>query len=94
MKMAMACAHLLISGLVQGVFYRASAQEEGLRLGLRGWVRNVSTGDVEAEVEGPEEAIDRFIEWCKTGPRGAEVSDVKVTRKPHQDHYKTFTILR
>ncbi len=69
--------HLLISGRVQGVNYRWSAQTEARRLGLTGWVRNLPTEEVEAVAEGQKEALEEFIRWCHQGPRLALVSAVK-----------------
>lgn len=86
--------HLLIHGEVQGVCYRATAREEGTRLGLRGFVRNLSSGDVEAEVEGPEAVVEEFVAWCRHGPPAAVVSDVEVERREYQGEFKGFGILR
>lgn len=71
-------ARVFVSGKVQGVFYRASTQEEALRQGLAGWVRNLPDGQVEAVFEGTPEAVEDLINWCHTGPRGARVLRVKV----------------
>ena len=71
-------AHLLISGRVQGVGYRASAVGEARERGLAGWVRNLPDGRVEAEVEGPREKIESLIEWCRQGPPSSHVTDVAV----------------
>jgi acylphosphatase len=71
--------NLLIKGKVQGVFYRASASEKANELGLGGWIKNRTGGDVEAVVTGSEEALQQFIHWCKKGPRWAKVSDVIVS---------------
>lgn len=68
--------HLLITGKVQGVYYRASARNEALRLGIAGWVRNTPEGAVEAVATGQEEALQRFISWCGRGPQGALVQAV------------------
>lgn len=73
----MARRRIFASGRVQGVSYRAFASDEAQRLGLRGWVRNRRNGDVEALVEGDEEAIARFIEWCKRGSPSARVASVE-----------------
>jgi acylphosphatase len=70
---------LIIRGRVQGVGYRASALEEGERLGLRGWVRNLPDGAVELEAEGARAVLDRLIAWCGHGPRGARVDGVTPT---------------
>jgi len=85
-------AELTISGRVQGVFYRASAQEEGMRLGLRGEVRNLPDGKVEAIVEGPRERIEEFIAWCRRGPPAARVDDVQVRWSPAQGTFRSFTM--
>jgi acylphosphatase len=69
--------HVLISGDVQGVFFRAGAQDEARRLGLAGWVRNVPDGSVEMVAEGGRDALERLLGWCGHGPAGAAVSDVK-----------------
>ena len=71
-------AHLQISGLVQGVCYRASCREEALRLGLTGEVRNLPDGDVAAVVEGPRAGVEELIAWCRRGPPGARVEGVQV----------------
>ncbi len=91
--MAMTRVHLLISGEVQGVCYRATTREEAERLGVKGWVRNLDSGQVEAEVEGPEDLVDELIRWCRHGPPAAEVSDVEVTRKEFKGEFRGFGIL-
>jgi len=70
--------HLLISGRVQGVFYRYTAQKMALRLNLRGWVRNLPDGKVEAVAVGDPDAVDAFVNWCREGPPGAHVTHVEV----------------
>ncbi len=72
------CRHYLVSGRVQGVFYRASAQAEGERLGLDGWVRNLSDGRVEAVACGDPEMLERFESWLRKGPTFARVDAVRV----------------
>ena len=87
-------AELLISGLVQGVFYRASAREEGTRLGLTGEVRNLPGGEVEAIVEGPREQIEQFIAWCKRGPPSARVENVQVRWGDAGGEFRSLRITR
>jgi acylphosphatase len=62
-----------VSGRVQGVAYRASACDVAFRLGVHGWVRNTSSGDVEGLVEGAASAVDAFLAWAARGPPGARV---------------------
>jgi acylphosphatase len=71
---------ILISGRVQGVFFRASAQEKAQKIGeLRGTIRNLPDGRVEALVAGPGAKIEQFIKWCHEGPTAAKVSRVEVS---------------
>jgi acylphosphatase len=86
--------HLLVSGLVQGVAYRWSARDEALRLGVRGWVRNLDSGEVEAVAEGTLEAVGAFVAWCRRGPPAAEVSAVSVTEEPPAEDLSGFMIRR
>jgi acylphosphatase len=87
-------AELLITGRVQGVFYRASAQQEAMRLSLLGEVRNLPDGSVEAVVEGSRERIEEFVEWCKRGPPSADVENVRVRWSKALGEFRTFMIAR
>ena len=69
---------LVVTGMVQGVWFRASMQREARRLGLCGWVRNRADGAVEAEAEGDSDAVAGLILWAQTGPSGARVDRVNV----------------
>ncbi|MFD1859767.1 acylphosphatase [Aeromicrobium camelliae] len=70
--------HVIVRGLVQGVFFRASCEQEAHRAGVAGWVRNRSDGSVEAVFEGPSAAVQQLIDWCHTGPSRAQVESVEV----------------
>lgn len=70
---------MIISGHVQGVFFRASARDEARRLGIGGFARNQPDGSVLIEAEGPSRAVERFREWCAVGPPRAGVADIDVT---------------
>lgn len=74
----MACQRFRVSGQVQGVFYRASTQQEAVRLGLKGWVRNMSDGGVEAVACGSSEQLRAFEVWLQQGPPMAVVDRVDV----------------
>lgn len=73
--------HVVVHGFVQGVGYRWSLSHEARRLGVRGWTRNRADGTVEAAFEGAEDAVDSLVAWCRSGPRGADVSRVDVTEE-------------
>lgn len=72
-------ARAVISGRVQGVFFRAEARARARSLGLAGWVRNLPDGNVEAVFEGPEDHVGSMLRWCEQGPSGAQVGAVDVT---------------
>jgi acylphosphatase len=65
-----------VHGRVQGVFFRRSAREQAMRLGLAGFARNEPDGTVRIEVEGDPAALDRFLAWCHVGPPAARVDRV------------------
>jgi acylphosphatase len=86
-------AKLVISGWVQGVYFRASARDVAYAQRLSGWVRNRMDGTVEAVVEGEKAAVQAFIAWCQNGPPGAEVTEVQVTMESYADEYQGFRIV-
>lgn len=69
--------HIWISGRVQGVGFRFSTCEVAEQLGLGGWVRNLADGRVETVFEGPAAEVARAVAWCRQGPPGAWVSDLR-----------------
>ena len=75
-------AHVLVSGRVQGVFFRESTRRCAEALGLSGFVRNLSDGRVEALFSGEEEAVHRALDFVRRGPPGAQVTDVHVDLNP------------
>ncbi len=70
---------LRVSGVVQGVFFRASTSDKAKELGVRGTVRNEPDGSVRIEAEGTDEALERFLDWCRVGPPAAVVENLEVT---------------
>ena len=70
--------HLVVSGRVQGVWFRAGTREQALQLGLCGWVKNCPDGTVEIHAEGEKEAIDHFITWCRSGTSAAQVTALDI----------------
>jgi acylphosphatase len=84
-------AHLVICGRVQGVGFRASAEDEAVRLGLTGYVKNLWSGEVEAVVEGEAASVEAFIDWCRLGPPLARVDRVVASRKPYEGEFEGFS---
>ena len=69
---------VVISGHVQGVFFRDRTRREAHRRDVAGWVRNCADGTVEAYFEGEPAAVEEVVRWCRQGPRHATVYDVRV----------------
>lgn len=86
--------HLLVSGRVQGVFFRQSTKEAAERLALAGWVRNLDDGRVEALAEGPRETLEQFVAWCRQGPPNARVDDVSATWSEATGELGGFVVCR
>jgi acylphosphatase len=78
-------AHVLVSGRVQGVFFRDSTARQARSRGVSGSIRNLPDGRVEAFFEGNRDAVESMISWCRSGPRHADVDDVSVEWEPAQD---------
>lgn len=85
-------AHVTVSGHVQGVFYRASAQRQANICGVRGWVRNLPDGRVEALIEGDHAAVERMLAWCRIGPANAYVSNIDVRYDDYTGEYTGFAV--
>jgi len=85
--------HVIISGRVQGVFFRAETKRVADSLGLKGWVKNRPDGSVEALFEGDETAINRMLKWCWKGPLLARVNNVEVQEEPSEGTLKDFRII-
>ncbi|MCL7413762.1 MAG: acylphosphatase [ANME-2 cluster archaeon] len=72
---------VLITGRVQGVYFRHHTMHKAVELGLKGWVRNRKDGNVEAVFEGAPEQVNEMVHWCRTGPPHANVTDVEENRE-------------
>jgi acylphosphatase len=84
--------HISIHGKVQGVFFRQSTKEKAIELGIKGTTRNCSDGSVEIIAEGNEENLKKFVEWCRTGPRMANVTNVDINDAPLKN-FQDFRII-
>lgn len=86
-------AHVWISGRVQGVAYRMTTAKIATHLGLKGWVRNLPDGRVEAVFEGEEAAIESMLHWCHEGPLEAIVEQVNASYEPPEG-LRSFNVRR
>jgi acylphosphatase len=85
-------AHVFVSGRVQGVFFRSETRYEARLRGVKGWVRNLPDGRVEAVFEGEEGAVKELIEFCRRGPPGAKVTKIDVKWEDYTGEFKDFEI--
>ncbi len=76
--------NLIITGRVQGVFFRRQTQLLATKLCVNGWVRNKSDGSVEVHAQGPEAAVQELIDWCRHGPDGAQVKSMQESDTTNQ----------
>jgi len=85
-------SHVLIAGDVQGISFRYYTQQKAASLGIKGWVRNLPSGEVEAVFEGFDDRIKEMIEWCKKGPWLAKVNTVRVEFGDYKGEFEGFEI--
>ena len=90
--MARAGAHIVVSGYVQGVFFRESTRRLAESLGVTGWVRNLVDGRVDIRIEGERDCLEQVVAWCERGPMGAEVDDVSVEWLDYSGEFGRFAI--
>lgn len=91
-KTYMPTTRLLIKGKVQGVFYRISAKEAAKRIGITGWIKNTTDGNVESLVTGTAGQIQEFIYWCRQGPARAKVTDV-ISNEEQEELFSYFLVI-
>lgn len=88
-------AHLVVRGVVQGVYFRGAMQAEARRLSVVGWVRNRPDGRVEAEAQGARQAVDAIVAWARHGPPAARVAELTLTwTTPADPAEGTFDVRR
>jgi acylphosphatase len=83
---------VVISGVVQGVWFRASTRDAARNAGVVGWVRNLPDGRVEAVFQGTPDQVSQAIEWCRKGSPGSRVEEVEIREEPTGDEFTGFEI--
>lgn len=86
-------AHVIVTGRVQGVYYRSYAVDEARALSIRGWVRNTYRGDVEAVFEGERDTVEEMVDWCWRGSPSSRVDDVQVAWEEATGEYERFDVI-
>jgi len=84
---------LLVSGNVQGVFFRQALKVVAKKNNVSGWVRNLKDGRVEAVLEGDSKSTNSVIEWTRVGPANSRVDDIKVINEEFENEFLTFDVL-
>lgn len=84
---------ILVTGKVQGVFFRQAMKVTAKRNDATGWVRNLKDGRVEAVIEGDDPDVGRVIEWSHRGPANARVQDVEIRSEQHTGEFASFDVL-
>jgi len=84
--------HLIIHGLVQGVFFRSQACEKARALGVTGWTANNADGTVAITAEGPSNLVEQLIDWCHSGPSTSRVEKVDVEESTFTGEFEGFEI--
>jgi len=88
----MKACEISVEGRVQGVGFRYSAVNAARRYKVNGWVRNEYDGSVRLYCEGPEDAVERFVEWCRQGPPSARVMNIRIVPRQYQGRYRSFSV--
>jgi acylphosphatase len=83
---------VLVNGRVQGVFFRQTTKQQAQSHGVRGWVKNLSDGSVEAVFEGEENAVKALVDFARKGPRGAVVTDFSMDWQAFTGEFEDFNI--
>ena len=87
-------ARFIVQGTVQGIFFRQFVKEHADNLGIVGFVRNLTGGDVEILAEGEIEKIERLSKFVKKGPEHSQIRHVQIEERKFSDEFKDFQILR
>ncbi len=84
---------IIVTGKVQGVFFRQALKVMAKKNDIFGWVKNLKDGRVEAVLEGAEEKVSRLVEWSHGGPANARVEDVEIHNEKFSGEFSKFDVL-
>ena len=86
-------AHVLVSGIVQGVFFRSETRRMARQCNVTGWIRNLPNGRVEAVFEGEKKNVEKMVEFCKKGPSSARITSTQTSLENYTDEFSDFSIV-
>ena len=84
--------HLLVSGKVQGVFFRQALKVVAKKNNVLGWVRNLTDKRVEAVLEGDKKSVNLVIEWARIGPANSHVDNIEINNEEFKNEFSTFEV--
>jgi len=85
--------HIFIGGKVQGVYFRQNTAYKAQELNIKGWIRNLKDGRVEAVFEGERVNMNKLLNWCNNGPKNAIVKDIQIVDEEFKNEYSNFQIM-
>ena len=85
--------HILVTGKVQGVFFRQATKVVAVKNNVTGWVKNLESGQVEILLEGDAQNVNSVIDWCHNGPANSRVDEIKIKQKEFSGQYSNFEVL-
>ena len=85
--------HILVTGKVQGVFFRQATKVVAVKNNVTGWVKNLESGQVEILLEGDAQNVNSVIDWCHNGPANSRVDEIKIKQQEFSWQYSNFEVL-
>jgi len=85
--------HILVTGKVQGVFFRQATKVIAIKNNVTGWVKNLENGQVEILFEGDDKNVNSVIDWCHHGPANSRVDKIKIKKQEFSGQYSDFEVL-
>ena len=86
------CVHILVTGKVQGVFFRQATRVAAIKYNVTGWVKNLDDGRVEILIEGEDKSVDSVMAWCNYGPANSRVDNIEVTNEDYSGNFESFEV--
>ena len=84
--------HILVTGKVQGVFFRQATKVIAIKNHVTGWVKNLESGQVEILLEGEDQNVNSIVEWCHNGPANSRVDEIKIEQQKFSGQYSNFEV--